>query len=240
MAPLSGPRAPWGLPSPGTSSGTLVCLEAQEWPSLPLPQPGCAVSLCSPHFWPHRPPRSHPGLPTSGLHARLPSVSCCSDPSGSQAKSPWGHWDRKAEGEKCECLAFLGESGQARRNRFRAALTLPQPLPCANFPMPCRLLTHHSPTGPSSGPREADPPVPTETTGHPDVSPRCLGIAHTGYTSRLPVGFTLGAGASPYRSPWPLVPWSFPRCSISLSPPSLCERPEVWGNEGMPEAVPGW
>ena len=66
-----------------------------------------------------------PWTPPSGLHARLASVSCCSDPSGSQAKIPWGHWDRKAEGERCECLAFPGESGQARRNRFRAALTLP-------------------------------------------------------------------------------------------------------------------
>ena len=70
-----GPRAPWGLPSPGTSLGPLSARRLKNSPFChphPLPhQLGCAVSLCSPDFWPHEPPRSYPGLPVSGLSVPL-------------------------------------------------------------------------------------------------------------------------------------------------------------------------
>lgn len=72
VALLLGLRAPWGLPSPGTSSGPKNSPFCRPPPATaPPPQPGCAVSLCSPDFWPHGPPRSHPGLPVSGLSLPL-------------------------------------------------------------------------------------------------------------------------------------------------------------------------
>ena len=71
VALLLGPRAPWGLPQglrlPG---GSRIALSAARHPPSP-PQPGYTVSLCSPDFWPHGPPRSHPGLPGSGLSLPL-------------------------------------------------------------------------------------------------------------------------------------------------------------------------
>ena len=80
-----GPRASWGLPSPGTSSGPLSAQRLKNSPfcyPAPAPPSLCSVSLCSPDFWPHGPPWSHPVRPSQG------SASRCTDPRGPQVKAP--------------------------------------------------------------------------------------------------------------------------------------------------------
>lgn len=215
--------APWGRPSPGTSS-CLCVPEAQGWPSLCPFRRLDTMSLCSLYFRPHRPPQGLPDLPSPGLRAQLACLLL--------GRPPWAR-DRAADWRRRACPAFPGESGRTgTRNRLRAGQPLLQPCP-GSFPW--ALLTPHPPRPRALPPDLAGGSVPPEPAGHAHVFLRPSDTAHAVYSARPPAGFTLGAGPARKDSLASQLGTSTP----GLPPPSWrSEIRRVRVNQGAPEAVP--
>lgn len=221
--------------------GPLSAWSLKNDPVLPSE---CSAFVCSLHsgHTAFTTPTASPRRPSPRLCA---SVSCCADPSGSQAKSPLCHWTGRLRGRGASVWHFLvSQDKQEGTGSGLACLPLsPCPVPVSLGPAdPSPPL----PRGPSSGPphwrlthqHQLSPPVTQmPARSRPSDTPHCL---HLWASCRLcPWGWSW-----PLQEPLATHTLGIPTQQNRSLPASLCKQQScpgtrgVWVNQGAPEALP--